>query len=82
MSLDPINTGVVKDDFVKINRDFNITVIINIHHVDLALKYAKRVIGINAGVIVFDGPADEVDEKILHQVYGRQLSDDELFGTA
>ena len=81
-SLDPITAEVVMDDFVKINRDFNITVIINIHHVDLALKYARRVIGINAGVIVFDGPASEVDEKILHQVYGRQLSDDELMGTA
>ena len=81
-SLDPITAEVVMDDFVKINRDFNITVIINIHHVDLALKYAKRVIGINAGVIVFDGPASAVDEKILHQVYGRQLSDDELMGTA
>ena len=81
-SLDPITAEVVMDDFVKINRDFNITVIINIHHVDLALKYARRVIGMNAGVIVFDGPASEVDEKILHQVYGRQLSDDELMGTA
>ena len=81
-SLDPITAEVVMDDFVKINRDFNITVIINIHHVDLALKYARRVIGINAGVIVFDGPASEVDEKILHQVSGRQLSDDELMGTA
>ena len=81
-SLDPITAEVVMDDFVKINRDYNITVIINIHHVDLALKYARRVIGINAGVIVFDGPASEVDETILHQVYGRQLSDDELMGTA
>ena len=81
-SLDPITAEVVMDDFVKINKEFNITVIINIHHVDLALKYAKRVIGINAGEIVFDGPASEVDEKILHQVYGRQLSDDELMGAA
>ncbi|WZU03224.1 hypothetical protein MGH68_11250 [Erysipelothrix sp. D19-032] len=53
------------DDFVKINEKTNITVIVNMHHVDLALKYAKRVIGINKGVIVFDGPCESVDEVCL-----------------
>lgn len=77
-SLDPVTAEQVMDDFVRINGDLNITVIINIHHVDLALKYAKRVIGIKAGEIVFDGPADSVDESVLQKVYGRELSDDEI----
>ncbi len=55
-----------------------ISVLINIHHVDLALKYATRVIGIKAGEIVYDGPSNMVDSEILKQIYGRELAADEL----
>ena len=47
----------------------NITVLINIHHVDLALKYATRVIGIRAGEIVYDGPTSAVTQDVLDQIY-------------
>lgn len=77
-SLDPIMAQSVMDDFKKINKDLNITVIINIHHVDLALKYADRIIGIRAGEIVFDGPTSEINNQILKNIYGRDLTDDEL----
>lgn len=79
-SLDPITAQQVMDDFVKINEATNITVIVNMHHVDLALKYAKRVIGINKGNIVFDGPAGDVNAETLKQVYGRALHEDEVMG--
>ena len=48
-SLDPVTAKQVMDDFLRINRDMHITVLINIHHVELALQYATRVIGIRAG---------------------------------
>ena len=80
-SLDPVMAEQVMDDFVRINETMDITIIINIHHVDLALKYAKRVIGIRDGIIVFDGPVEEVDEAVLHEVYGRSLSEDEVMGS-
>lgn len=57
------------DDFKRINRDMNITVLINIHHVDLALQYAKRVIGIRAGEIVYDGSAENVTQEVLDAIY-------------
>lgn len=47
----------------------NITILINIHHVDLALGYAQRVVGIRAGEIVYDGPASEVTQDILDSIY-------------
>ena len=50
-ALDPITAKQVMDDFKKINKELNMSVLINIHHVDLALKYADRVIGIKAGEI-------------------------------
>ena len=69
-SLDPVTAKQVMDDFKRINREMNITVLINIHHVDLALQYADRVIGIQAGRIVYDGKAADVDEEVLAKVYG------------
>ncbi len=68
-SLDPIIADVVMSDFARINRDMNITILINIHHVDLALKYATRVIGIRAGEIVYDGPTEDVTQEVLNLVY-------------
>lgn len=77
-SLDPVMADVVMEDFCRINKDMNITVIINIHHVDLALQYAQRIIGIRAGKIVFDGPVSEINEAKLREIYGRDLVDDDL----
>ena len=56
-------------DFKRINEEMNISVLINIHHVDLALKYASRVIGIRAGEIVYDGPTSNVTQEILDSIY-------------
>ena len=79
-SLDPITAKQVMDDFKRINEMENITVIANMHHVDLALQYAKRVIGIRDGEIVFDGPVDKVNDDVLTHVYGRALTDDDFIG--
>ena len=68
--LSPVTARVVMDDFKKINREMGITVIINIHHVELALEYCDRVIGIKEGMVVFDGPSSHVDQKVLSLVYG------------
>ncbi|WP_346932118.1 phosphonate ABC transporter ATP-binding protein [Clostridium sp.] len=79
-ALDPITAAQVMDDFKKVNKEMNISILINIHHVDLALKYADRVVGIKAGQIVYDGPSNKVDGEILKQIYGRELAADELMG--
>ena len=78
--LDPITATQVMDDFKKINKELNMSVLINIHHVDLALKYADRVIGIKAGEIVYDGAAKDVTNEVLKQIYGRELAADEVMG--
>ena len=67
-ALDPITAKQVMDDFKKINKELNMSVLINIHHVDLALKYADRVIGIKAGKIVYDGPATKVCRMVKRRV--------------
>ena len=72
-SLDPVTAKQVMDDFKRINKEMNISVLINIHHVELALQYADRVVGIRAGEIVYDGPVDKVNQEVLDSIYqGRQ----------
>lgn len=77
-SLDPITANQIMRDFKRINESENITVVVNMHHVDLALRYAKRVIGVNKGEVVFDGPASQVTEELLRRIYGRELTDDDI----
>ena len=79
-ALDPVTAKEVMNDFRRINKKMNISIIINIHHVDLALDYADRVIGIRAGKIIYDGPASEVDEETLAKIYGRELTSEEVIG--
>ena len=68
-ALDPVTAHQVMGDFKRINEEMNISILINIHHVDLALKYATRVIGIRAGEIVYDGPTGQVTQEILDTIY-------------
>jgi phosphonate transport system ATP-binding protein len=56
-------------DFKRINTEMNISILINIHHVDLALSYADRIIGIRAGEIVYDGPTSKVTQEVLDSIY-------------
>ena len=79
-SLDPITTISVMNDFKRINEDYKITIVANMHHVDLALKYATRIIGINKGKIVFDGKPEEINDEILLKIYGRALKSNEKLG--
>ncbi|WP_434328618.1 phosphonate ABC transporter ATP-binding protein [Mycoplasma capricolum subsp. capricolum] len=69
-ALDPILANQVMKDFKNINKKDGITVIINIHHVDLAKKYATRVIGLNNGEIVFDDVPSKLDTQAMKKIYG------------
>ncbi|MCL1948646.1 MAG: phosphonate ABC transporter ATP-binding protein [Turicibacter sp.] len=69
-SLDPATARQVMNDFKRINQGMGISVLINIHHVDLALEYCQRVIGIQGGEVVYDGPTTEVDQEVLKRIYG------------
>ena len=69
-ALDPVTAKQVMQDFVRINREMGISILLNIHHVELALEYANRIIGIRAGKIVYDGPSANVNQKVLDAIYG------------
>lgn len=79
-SLDPLTSIQVMNDFKKINQQFKITIIANMHHVDLSKKFATRIIGIKAGKVVFDGKPEEVNDEALQTIYGRALSKEDNLG--
>lgn len=81
-ALDPVTANMVMEDFVNINKELNISILINIHHVDIALKYCDRIIGVRAGEIVYDGPSKDVTTEVLEMIYGRQLTADEVMEDA
>ncbi|WP_084259779.1 phosphonate ABC transporter ATP-binding protein [Mycoplasma elephantis] len=72
-ALDPIMAKSVMDGFLLVNKLDKITVLANLHHVDLALQYADRIIGVKDGAIVFDGAWDKVNLDVLKSIYGEQL---------
>lgn len=76
-ALDPVTAKQVMLDFVKINQDMNISILLNIHHVELALEYADRIIGIRAGKIVFDGPVSSVTQEVLDKIYADSSASEE-----
>ena len=72
-ALDPVTSNQVMEDFRKINKENKITILINIHDVDLALKYCERVVGINKGRIVYDGKSSDITKEILDKIYQKDL---------
>ena len=69
-ALDPVTARQVMQDFVRINKEMGISILLNIHHEELAIEYADRIIGIRAGRIVYDGPSKQVDQAVLNAIYG------------
>ncbi|AHA73189.1 MULTISPECIES: phosphonate ABC transporter ATP-binding protein [Bacillus] len=81
-SLDPLTTKQVLNDLKKINEDFGITTIVNLHSIDLARQYATRIIGLHAGEIVFDGLVEEATDEKFAEIYGDVAQKSELLEVA
>lgn len=77
-SLDPPTADRVMRDLRQINRDLGITTVVNLHFLDLARRYADRIIGMRAGEVVFDGPATDADDAVFERIYGRSLTGEDV----
>jgi len=71
-SLDPASADVVMRMLRELHHDQGIPVIVNLHQVDMARRYAKRVIGMRAGRVVFDGPPDRLEDRVVRELYHGQ----------
>jgi phosphonate transport system ATP-binding protein len=69
-SLDPHNTKVVMDSLRRINRGFGITVLCNLHSLELARTYCDHLIGMAAGKVVFEGTPEQLTSSEATRLYG------------
>lgn len=78
-SLDPESSRKVMDILQRINREDGCTVVVSLHQVDMAMRYCPRVVALNQGRVVFDGPSSELTPALLRNLYGMQA--DEILHT-
>jgi len=72
-SLDPKNTKRIMDVLRQVSEQ-GISVMVNLHSIELVKRYCTRVIGIQRGVVLFDGHPSRLTDSLLHQLYGDELN--------
>ena len=72
-SLDPKNTQRIMNVLREISEQ-GISVMVNLHSVELVREYCTRVIGIAHGKIIFDDHPAQLNQDILHRLYGDEIS--------
>jgi phosphonate transport system ATP-binding protein len=68
-SLDPELAFQVMHALEKVAREDGVLTLINLHQVDLAKRFADRLVGIAHGIVVFDGPPSSLDDGALNRIY-------------
>jgi phosphonate transport system ATP-binding protein len=74
-SLDPESSRRVMDLLAQVNRDLGVTVLVSLHQVDYAFAYCPRTIALRGGVVVHDGPTQELTPQRLRDLYGTQTEE-------
>lgn len=74
-SLDPSSSKTIMDHLRSITMSLGITVLVNLHQVDVALNYSDKIIGVNGGKVVFNGAPDELTQDLIHHIYGSESGD-------
>ena len=68
-SLDPSSAKTIMDLLKSMSQKRNIACIVNLHQLDVALKYSTRIIGLSKGEIVFDGTPEELTDEAIERIY-------------
>ncbi|MEX2542170.1 MAG: phosphonate ABC transporter ATP-binding protein [Trueperaceae bacterium] len=71
-SLDPKTSRQIMRLITELAGEHGVAAIINIHDVSLAQQFARRVVGLRLGEIVFDGGPEALDDKVLTTIYGEE----------
>ena len=71
-SLDPNSARIIMDHLKNVSVQMGITVIVNLHQVNVALKYSDRIIGVNMGKVVFDGSPNSLTDEQISEIYGSE----------
>ena len=69
-SLDPKTSVEIMELMRDLGRSQSIPVMVNMHDVELARRFADRIVGMSGGAIVFDGPPAALSDEQLKGIYG------------
>ena len=68
-SLDPVSARAVLETLRSANEKYGITVVANLHQLEYAREFCSRVIGMNSGRIIYDGPPERLCQATVDQIY-------------
>jgi len=68
-SLDPRAADLIMSLLKKINKEFKITIVCNLHQVELAAQYSDRIVGLLDGAIMFDKLSSNINKTSINQIY-------------
>ena len=68
-SLDPKASNLIMLLLKKINKEFNITIMCNLHQVELATQYSDRIVGLLDGAIMFDESTHNINKTNINKIY-------------
>lgn len=74
-SLDPRNAARVMDLLRAINHEDGLTVLCNLHTIDVARAYCDRIVAMQAGRVVFDGSPAQLTKGLLREIYGMEANE-------
>ncbi len=72
-SLDPNSSKVIMDHLKEISQSMGITVLVNLHQVDVAMRYSDRIIGLRKGEKVFDDIPKQLNQLAIRNIYGTSV---------
>ncbi|TDN63711.1 phosphonate ABC transporter ATP-binding protein [Paraburkholderia sp. BL10I2N1] len=82
-SLDPESSRRVMEMLRTLNAEYQLTVLVSLHQVDMAMQYCPRTVAMRRGKVVYDGPSSALTPALLKQLYGddaRELLDEKSSG--
>ncbi|OGO05309.1 MAG: phosphonate ABC transporter ATP-binding protein [Chloroflexi bacterium RBG_13_56_8] len=74
-ALDPATSHSVLRYLEQINREDGITVMCNLHFLDLARRYGTRIVALKEGRLIFDGQPEEIDRERFKEIYGEEAEE-------
>jgi phosphonate transport system ATP-binding protein len=80
-SLDPGNAVRVMELLAAINRDEGITLVCNLHSLDLARRYCDRIVALEGGRVAYDGLPGTLDADQIAMIYGAAIAETRQFDT-
>ena len=69
-SLDPKTSRQIMRLILELCHERGLAAIVNIHDVVLATEFLPRIVGLRAGIVVYDGPTVNIDKTVLTNIYG------------